>query len=268
MDNAIRFSKKFENVVREEADGKSFQREFIELFGVKDAREVGSFEYRVSKDDSRKGYIDYLWPGKIAIEMKSSGKDLKQAYAQLKEYVVHLNTEDIPNLLMVCDFKNIHLYSRTTDKQVKFKTKNLYKYVKYFSDISGYESTRLYDKQEEVNIKASVKMDELHNAMESVGYKGHELQVYLVRLFFCLFADDTGIFPQDAFLNYIENSKEDGSDLDSRLDKLFQVLNMPPEVRKEKSLLSPDLLQFRYVNGGLFADRLPSADFNAKIAKR
>lgn len=158
MDNAIRFSKKFENVVREEADGKSFQREFIELFGVKDAREVGSFEYRVSKDDSRKGYIDYLWPGKIAIEMKSSGKDLKQAYAQLKEYVVHLNTEDIPNVLMICDFKNIHLYIRTTDKQVKFKTKDLYKYVKYFSDISGYESTRLYDNQEEVNIKASVKM--------------------------------------------------------------------------------------------------------------
>lgn len=265
MDNAVRFSKKFENTVREEADGKSFQREFIELFGVKDAREVGIFEYRVSKDDSQKGYIDYIWPGKIAIEMKSAGKDLKKAYAQLKDYVVHLNTEEMPELLMVCDFQNIHLYSRTTNKQVKFKTKDLNKYVKYFAKIAGYEATRTYDKQEEVNIKASEKMAKLHNAMASVGYKGHDLQVYLVRLLFCLFADDTGIFPPNAFLNYIENSKEDGTDLDAKLDKLFQVLNMSPEVRKEKTLLSQDLRQFRYVNGGLFADRLSSADFDAKM---
>ncbi|MBQ2760815.1 MAG: class I SAM-dependent DNA methyltransferase [Mailhella sp.] len=265
MDNAVLFSKKFENVVREEADGKSFQREFIELFGVKDAREVGIFEYRVSKDDSQKGYIDYLWPGKIAIEMKSAGKDLKKAYAQLKEYVVHLNADEMPSLMMVCDFKNIQLYSRTTDKQVKFKTKDLHKYVKHFSSIAGYEPTRVYDAQEEVNIKASEKMAKLHTAMDNVGYKGHDLQVYLVRLLFCLFADDTGIFPPNAFLNYIENTKEDGSDLDARLDKLFQVLNMSPEVRKTKSLLTPDLLQFRYVNGGLFANRLSSADFNAKM---
>lgn len=197
--------------------------------------------------------------------MKLAGKDLNDAYTQLKEYVVHLNTEEIPELLMVCDFKNIHLYNRTNNKQAKFQTKDLYKYVKHFSKIAGYEPARTYDKQEEVNIKASEKMAKLHNAMAGVGYKGHDLQVYLVRLLFCLFADDTGIFPPNAFLNYIENSKEDGSDLDARLDKLFQVLNMSPEVRKQKTLLSPDLLQFRYVNGGLFADRLPSADFDAKM---
>ena len=265
MDNAVRFSKKFENAVREEADAQSFVHEFIELFGVEDACKVGTFEYRVSKDDSQKGYIDYLWSGKIAIEMKSAGKNLKNAYTQLKDYVVHLNTKDIPNLLMVCDFQTIQLYNRTTGKAVTFKTKDLHKYVKHFADIAGYESTRVHDRQEEVNINASEKMAKLHNAMESVGYNGHELQVYLVRLLFCLFADDTGIFPPDAFLNYIENSKEDGSELDSRLDKLFQVLDMPPEVRKQKKLLSADLLQFCYVNGGLFADRLPCADFDAKM---
>lgn len=265
MDNAVRFSKKFENAVREEADAQSFLHEFIELFGVEDARKVGTFEYRVSKDDSQKGYIDYLWSGKIAIEMKSAGKNLKDAYTQLKDYVVHLNTKDIPNLLMVCDFQTIQLYNRTTGKAVTFKTKDLHKYVKHFADIAGYEATRVYDRQEEVNINASEKMAKLHNAMESVGYTGHELQVYLVRLLFCLFADDTGIFPPDAFLNYIENSKENGSDLDSRLDKLFEVLNMSQEVRAQKTLLTPELLQFCYVNGGLFADRLPRADFDAKM---
>lgn len=266
-DNAIRFSKKFENAAREEADGQSFILGFIELFGAENAREAGSFEYRVYKDDAQRGYIDYLLPGKIAIEMKSLGKDLKKAYAQLKEYVVHLDAEDMPNLLMVCDFQNIQLYNRTTGKDVKFKTKDLYNYVKQFADIAGYEATRVYDKQEEVNINASEKMAKLHNAMESVGYTGHDLQIYLVRLLFCLFADDTGIFPKDAFLNYIENSKEDGSDLDFRLNKLFQVLNTSPDERKQKTLLSTDLLQFCYVNGGLFAKTLPSADFDTKMRK-
>ena len=264
-DNAIRFSKKFENVVREEADGQSFVREFIELFGVEDARSVGTFEYRVSKDNSQKGYIDYFWAGKIAIEMKSQGKDLKQAYKQLEGYVAHLEKEEMPKLLMVCDFETIQLNNRTTGKGVTFKSKDLQKYVKHFADIAGYEATRVYEKQEEVNIKASEKMAKLHNAMESVGYTGHDLQIYLVRLLFCLFADDTGIFPKDAFLNYIENSKEDGSDLDFRLNKLFQVLDLSPEERKQKTLLSPDLLQFCYVNGGLFADRLLSADFDTKM---
>lgn len=263
-DNAIRFSKKFENVVREEADGQSFVHDFIELFGIEDARSAGTFEYRVFKDNSQKGYIDYLCPGKIAIEMKSLGKDLKKAYEQLEGYIAHLDT-DMPKLLMVCDFQTIWLNNRTTGKTVIFKTKDLHKYIRHFADIAGYEATRVYEKQEEVNIKASEKMAKLHNAMESVGYTGHDLQVYLVRLLFCLFADDTGIFPKDAFLNYIENSKEDGSDLDFRLNKLFQVLDLSPEERKQKTLLSPDLLQFCYVNGGLFADRLPSADFDAKM---
>lgn len=265
MDNAVRFSKKYENVVREIADAQSFQHEFMKVFGAEDARAVGIFEYTVNMDDGQRGSIDYLCPGKIAIEMKSAGKSLKKAYEQLKDYVIHLKTEDMPNVLMVCDFQNIQLYNRTTGKDVKFKTKDLYKYVKHFADIAGYEATRVYDKQEEVNIKASEKMAKLHNAMENVGYSGHDLQVYLVRLLFCLFADDTGIFPPDAFLNYIENSKEDGSDLDARLDKLFQVLNMPQEVRTQKKLLSSDLLQFCYVNGGLFAYRLPGADFDAKM---
>jgi hypothetical protein len=89
--------------------------------------------------------------------------------------------------------------------------------------------------------------------------------VYLVRLLFCLFADDTGIFPQDSFMRYIEDSKPDGSDLSERIGKLFEILNMPPAARAKRTLLSDELKQFQYINGGLFANLLPSAEFDAKM---
>ena len=266
---AQKFSQKWENADgREEAESQSFIHELLAVFGVHDANAAGTFEFKVGMDDQQNGYIDYLLPKKIAIEMKSKGKDLKKAYAQLKEYVVHLKAEEMPDLLMVCDFENIWLYSREAggrDRQSKFKTKALAKKVRLFAVLAGYQTTRTYDDQTEVNVQASEKMARLHNAMEAVGYTGHSLQVYLVRLLFCLFADDTLIFPKDAFLNYIENSKEDGSDLAQRLASLFEILNMPHEERKKKKFLSPELLQFEYINGGLFAEHLDQAGFDAKM---
>ncbi|MCL2872883.1 MAG: class I SAM-dependent DNA methyltransferase [Betaproteobacteria bacterium] len=117
----------------------------------------------------------------------------------------------------------------------------------------------------EVNVKAAEKMAKLHDALKASGYDGHELEVYLVRLLFCLFADDTGIFPQDSFLRYIEASKPDGSDLSGHIAQLFELLNTPEETRAKRTLLSDELKQFRYINGGLFENRLPPADFDIKM---
>ncbi|MDD6088545.1 MAG: hypothetical protein PUB69_04470 [Desulfovibrionaceae bacterium] len=262
---AITFSKKWETAHREEAEVQSFLRDFFKVFGIDDLISFGVFEYKVPLDDNHNGYIDYLFPQKIAVEMKSSKKDLKKAFEQLQNYVIHLKADEIPSLLMVCDFENIILYKRTSGEKVSFKTKDLRKYIRHFADIAGYETTRTYEKQQGVNVKAASKMAALHNAMESIGYEGHSLEVYLVRLLFCLFADDTGIFPKGSFQSYVENSNEDGSNLSARLERLFEVLNMPVDVRKKKSLLKQDLLQFQYINGGLFAEKLDFADFDAKM---
>ena len=197
--------------------------------------------------------------------MKSRGKDLNKAYTQLKEYVFHLPDEDMPDMLMVCDFATIVLHSRTTGEKFSFKTKDLRKHIKRFADIAGYETTRIYENQIDVNVKAAEKMARLHDALKEYGYEGHCLEVYLVRILFCLFADDTGIFPDSSFANYIENSREDGSDLSSRLAQLFEILNCSDVIRAKRKLLTPTLLQFRYINGGLFAQSLPFADFNAKM---
>lgn len=263
--NAVTFAKRWKDAKREEALAQTFEKEFLAVFGIEDALAVGEYEYRVHLDDGHNGYIDYYWPKKIAIEFKTRGKDLNKAYDQLKEYVLHLPGEDMPDLMMVCDFENIVLHHRNTGEVVRFKTKDLRKHVKQFANIAGYETTRVYENQVEVNVQAAEKMARLHDALKAHGYEGHPLEVYLVRLLFCLFADDTGIFPKDSFRNYIENSKPDGSDLSMRISQLFEILNMSEETRKKRNLLSPELLQFRYINGGLFADPLPFADFNDKM---
>jgi hypothetical protein len=77
-------------------------------------------------------------------------------------------------------------------------------------------------------------MGELHDALEAGGYTGHDLERFLVRILFCLFAEDTGIFERESFHLFIENrTAPDGSDLGQCLARLFEVLNTPPEKRQK-----------------------------------
>ena len=264
-DNALRFKKRWQGASNEEAQAQSFQIEFLRVFGIDDPEAIGGFEYKVPLEDGHNGYIDYLWKQHIAIEMKSRGKNLKSAYEQLKNYVIHLPAEDMPELLMVCDFETIVLYHRTAGTKKQFKTKELQKHIRRFANIAGYETTREIEDQIEVNVKASEKMAKLHDALKAHGYEGHDLEVYLVRLLFCLFAEDTGIFSLQSFLDYVANSREDGSDLANRIARLFEILDMTDDVRNKRTLLTPELKQFRYINGSLFEKPLPHADFDANM---
>ena len=253
--NAVAFSKRWKDGRNEEAEAQSFTTDFLHVFGVDDPVKLGDFEYKLPLSGNRTGYIDYLWKGQIAIEMKSRGKDLTAAFEQLRNYLSHLPEDELPDLWMVCDFETIRLSRRSTNEVYNFKTKDLRKHIKRFANIAGYTTERVRDDQVEVNVKAAEKMAKLHDALKDNGYEGHDLEVYLVRLLFCLFSDDTGIFPQDSLFRYFEQPKPDGSDLSDRIARLFEVLNMPPEVRDKKTLLSDELKQFRYINGGLFSDR-------------
>ena len=121
--------------------------------------------------------------------------------------------------------------------------------------------------QPQLVMRAAEKLTMLRKAVEETGCAGHDLQVFLVRILFCLFAQDTLIFPRDAFLTYLETSKEDGSDLALRLARLFEVLNMPTEER-DGAALPAELLQFPYVDDHLFADQLPMAGFDASMRQQ
>jgi len=263
--NAIAFSKNWKDGGNEKQEAQSFVRALLGVFGVDGSVVDKGFENAV-KIGGHDKYIDYLWPGQIAVEMKSKGKDLTAAHRQLQNYMEHLpNPDDIPDLWLVCDFENMRLNRRSTNEIWNLKTKDLRKHIKKFANIAGYTVERERCDQAEVNVKAAEKMAKLHDALKVHGYDGHDLEVYLVRLLFCLFADDTGIFPKNNFLRYIENSKPDGSDLSERIAKLFEILNMSEETRAKRTLLSDELRQFRYINGGLFKDLLPSAEFDTKM---
>ncbi|MDR3278917.1 MAG: hypothetical protein LBT23_00230, partial [Synergistaceae bacterium] len=148
-----------------------------------------------------------------------------------------------------------------------FRTKDLRKHIKRFANIAGYTTERALENQVEVNVKAAEKMARLHDALKEHGYEGHGLEVYLVRLLCCLCADDTGMFPNQSLVDYLENSKEDGSVLSDRIARLFDVLTPRPETRDKRTLMSDELKQFRYINGGLFANPLPHADFDGKMRR-
>ena len=150
--HAFAFVKKWQDASNEEAQAQGFITSFLAVFGVNDPFSVGNFERKVALDEGHKGYFDYLWPGRIAIEMKSKGKDLAAAYKQLANYVLHLETEQMPDLLMVSDFQKIELHHRTTGQCTRFKTANLPKHVRHFAILAGYEPSRLLAEQIIVNV--------------------------------------------------------------------------------------------------------------------
>jgi len=258
---AVTFSKKWEDTTREEADAKEFLVEFLNIFGV-ERKKVATFEHKVKKLSEASGYIDLLWPGMLLVEMKSRDENLEKAYKQAKEYCHGLADHDYPKFILVCDFNTFHLYDENAERH-EFTLGEIVKYVRLFSLVAGYQKVE-FKEQDPVNIKAAELMGRLHDQLEESGYTGHELEVFLVRLLFCLFADDTTIFDQNAFHEYVATrTHEDGSDLGQHLDHLFQILNKPED--KRQKTLDEQLAAFPYVNSKLFEERLSTADFNKKM---
>jgi len=248
---------------REEADAQEFQIDFLNIFGVP-RNKIAIFEHKVKLLDGSSGYIDLLWKGYILIEMKSPGKDLQKAYEQSKRYAQALPDAELPKVILICDFYTFHYYNLEKDGEfIAFTLEDLAENIGLFSFLAGYKEIE-YKKADAVNIEAAEKMGRLHDTLKEIGYAGHRLEVYLVRLLFCLFADDTGIFEHDHFIKYIlRRTNQDGSDLALHIQKIFEVLNTPKSERLK--ILDEELNQFPYVNGGLFAEHIPIAAFNSSM---
>ncbi|MFN9998594.1 MAG: DNA methyltransferase, partial [bacterium] len=258
---AVAFSNEWKNTSREEADAKPFLIEFLHIFGISQKR-VATFEHRVRKLNDASGYIDLLWPGTLLVEMKSKGQDLDKAYQQAREYCHGLKDYELPKLILICDFNQFHVY-QDNGVTSKFELAQLIENLQIFEELAGYQKRNYYD-EDPVNIAAAELMGKLHDQLKDVGYTGAALEAYLVRLLFILFADDSTIFQKGIFFDYVElRTKEDGSDLAMHLDQLFQVLDTPED--KRLKTLDEQLNQFPYVNGRLFAERLPTAAFTSQM---
>jgi len=261
-ERAVKFSNEWKDTTNEEADAKPFLDAFFEVFGIP-RKKIGTFEHRVKKLSDADGYIDLLWKGTILVEMKSRGKNLDKAFQQALEYTHGLKAFELPKYILVSDFENFRLYDTEEQTTHTFLLKDLVLNVRYFNYLLGYQK-QILKEQDPANIKAAELMGKLHDRLEEIGYVGHPLEVYLVRLLFCLFAEDTTIFEKQQLQDFIDQrTAEDGSDLASKLQELFQVLNTPKDKRFKN--LDEQLNDFPYVNGKLFEEILPMASFDTKM---
>ncbi len=262
---AVAFTKEWETETDERGEAKSFWDAFFLVFGIQ-RRRVATFEKRVRKSEGGEGFIDLLWKGTILVEHKSRGKDLDRAFEQAKDYFPGIKDSEQPRYILVSDFARFRLYDLEDDHVEEFKLSEFPDRIRLFGFISGYQK-QLYPPQDPVNIRAAESMGKLHDQLKAANYVGHDLEVYLVRLLFCLFADNTGIFEKSAFRDYVsQRTNEDGSDLAARLGELFEVLNTPESNRLLN--LDEDLRPFPYVDGGLFEAHLRTAGFDAPMRRQ
>lgn len=262
--NAQRFALDWAGVTSERAEAQTFWNEFFAVFGVQ-RRRVAVYEKTVSRlKHAGQGRIDVFWPGLMLAEHKSAGADLDAAFQQAADYFEGLNDKELPRYVVVSDFQHFILHDLEEDTRQTLTLKEFPRKIHLFGFIAGYRRQKLRE-QDPINVEAVQKMGDLHDLLKRDGYDGHALEVFLVRLLFSLFADDTGIFqPKDALQDLIENhTQEDGADLGDQLGRLFVVLSTPYD-RRQKSL--PEIFAaFPYVNGRLFEERLDPPVFSKEM---
>ncbi|WP_122892830.1 class I SAM-dependent DNA methyltransferase [Arcobacter peruensis] len=173
-----------------------------------------------------------------------------------------------PRFIVVTDYETILAYDTKTDDYLDILLVDLPNHNTFFLPWAGMEKNQVED-ENPADIKAAEKMGKLYDEiLENNHFETdeelHSLNVFLTRLLFCYFAEDTGIYKDNLFTNSISSyTTKDGSDLNEFLEKVFDIFNL-----KSRPDNTPQYLKdFPYVNGGLFRDRLPIPEFTAKSRK-
>ena len=262
-DNAIRFQDRWKDARDERAEAQTFLYELLrDVYGV-DPRRVSTFEVKVHPTSDSNGYIDMLWPGRILIEMKSRGKSLDKAHEQARRYAFSIeDDEQLPVYIMVCDFARIRLYNLITNQVCEFETSHLSENVQSLSILTEQATKFDFVVDKDLNSAAVDKIAKLYDLLKRNGYSEHHLEVFIVRILFCLFADHTGIFNHHQFHRYIDSTAPNGSDL-GKLSTLFEILDTP--IASRMTSLPDELSCFPYVDGGMFEENLRIAAFNKEM---
>lgn len=260
---AAGFAHEFKDASDEKSDAQAFWFRFFEVFGIS-AERVGVFEKRVKKINKRIGFADYFWPGLLLIEHKSRGLDLQIAQEQAENYCVNLSADEHPRYLLVCDFEHFWLQDLLEGTEKRFTLSQLPQNVSLFAFLLGQQSAPV-QASDPINDRAVQKLAKLHTALRRDGYKRHPLQLLLVRLLFCMFADKTGLFePAGRFTDLLERgTAEDGSNVGQVLTQLFDELDT--EINDRQSKAPTWFKDFPYVNGHLFQEKIRTASFDAHM---
>jgi hypothetical protein len=262
--DAAAFAARWADETDENAGAQGFWTEFLAIFGV-DRKRVAVFEKRAERTSTGgRGRIDMFWPGVLVVEHKSAGKDLAEAEDQALDYLDSIDQAHFPGLVATSDFQHIRLLDLGGDRTpFTFETRDLPLHIERFGYLAGYSDRQLARAAEhQVDIAAARLMGSLYERIAETGLEEHQTSVFLVRLLFLLFGDDTGLWEKSLFLEYLETrTHSDGSDLGPQIAVLFQTLDRP--VEKRPAALDELLARFPYVNGHLFTERLDIPSFDS-----
>lgn len=262
---------------------QSAQRFWIDLFrcfGIRSER-VNLFERNVKRSSTGgRGRIDLFYPGVVIGEAKRPGVDLAVAYEQVLDY---LNGGDVPDTewpryILLTNFEEFRLI-RLGDPELAFDTEfplsELASNVDTLKFLAGYDTVTKAE-QAEASIRASKLMADLFTSMvgdevdegvaedTAIEMRDEDLAVqetsmYLTRILFLLFGDDAGLWEQDLFTRFVEESTTPET-LGSQLNALFDVLNTP---ENRRSRVPESMARFPYVNGELFSENMRTKYFDA-----
>ena len=267
---AQNFADYYKNQTDERREKDTFWNEFFAIFGI-DRKNVAHFEYAVKDPSNNTQFVDVFWEGIFLAEHKSANKNLAKAKEQAERYLQEIERTKpsaLPEYYAVSDFAHFHLYRRVPEKGVEnqwqFPLEALPEYITrgVFDFMFGIEA-KVRQIQEEANIQAAAAIGRLHDALQEEGiYEEHELRLFITRLLFLFFADDSAVFQRNyLFQDFLESCKE-ADTLGDKLNQLFEFLNTPDQKRSKTQ--SEKFKGFEYVNGGLFKERLRTFDFTAK----
>ncbi len=267
---AQNFAAYYKDQTDERREKDTFWNEFFAIFGI-DRKNVAHFEYPVKDPADNTQFVDIFWEGIFLAEHKSANKNLTKAKEQAERYLQEIGRTKpsaLPEYYAVSDFAHFHLYRRVpeegTENQWQFPLEALPEYITrgVFDFMFGIEA-KVRQIQEEANIQAAAAIGRLHDALKEEGiYEEHELRLFITRLLFLFFADDSAVFQRNyLFQDFLESCKE-ADTLGDKLNQLFEFLNTPDQKRSKTQ--SEKFKGFEYVNGGLFKERLRTFDFTAK----
>lgn len=255
------FAHQWQGTSSERADEKLFTADFLACFGV--AAHQYQREYRVTLADGGTGYMDAFIPGKVIVEGKSLGKDLKKARQQAEAYRWACPPHQQPRYVLLHDFGRVALFDLAQDAQHTCTLAELPRHAEWFRFLTD-DAPPVITEETEADRRAAEQMAALHDALLRSNFSGRDLETFLTRLLFCLFADDTAIFGDDGqFRRLIEATRDDGKDLGATLAELFEVLDTAPAQRSR--LLDEALAAFAWVNGRLFAGRTRIPAFDSTL---
>ncbi len=204
---------------------------------------------------------DVLWKKKVYFSLEHH-QDLHVLIDALKQDVAIARHS--PRFLIVTNLRQLVVIDTKTQDTLDIPLSDLPQHFDFFLPWAGMEKTQ-FQGENPADVKAAERMGRLYDLIhqDNPGFDRHALNIFLSRLLFCFFAEDTGIFQGGQFTNAVgSHTADDGSDLRNYLDKLFRVLAL-----QKRDGLPVFLQAFPYVNGGLFEKTLPVPQFGGKSRK-